>query len=104
MKGKVKPDGMGGYTPIDIENWKKIGSENQPGNNNGKPGSSSSSSGSDSGEKPSITITETEETDAFGRKTKKTQIQQKVTPTQYDSIQQKKAEELTKLLEGIKTN
>lgn len=103
MKGKVKPDGAGGYVPIDIENWKKIGSENKSGGKNGKPGSSGSSGESGSGEKSSITITETEETDAFGRTTKKTQIQQKVTPAQYDSIRQKKAEELTKLLEGIKT-
>lgn len=102
MKGKVKPDGKGGYIPIDIENWKKIGSENQPGGKGGNSKSSSSSSGSGEGEKPSITITETEETDAYGRTKKKTQIQQKVTPAQYDSIQQKKAEDLAKLLEGIK--
>lgn len=102
MKGKVKPDGKGGYIPIDIENWKKIGSENQPGGKGGSSKSSSSSSGSGGEEKPSITITETEETDPYGRTKKKTQIQQKVTPAQYDSIQQKKAEDLAKLLEGIK--
>ena len=102
MKGKVKPDGKGGYIPIDIENWKKIGSENQPGGKGGSSKPSSSSSGSGDEEKPSITITETEETDAYGRTKKKTQIQQKVTPAQYDSIQQKKAEDLAKLLEGIK--
>ena len=102
MKGKVKPDGKGGYIPIDIENWKKIGSENQPGGKGGSSKTSSSSSGSGDGGTPSITITETEETDPYGRTKKKTQIQQKVTPAQYDSIQQKKAEDLAKLLEGIK--
>lgn len=104
MKGKVKPDGKGGYVPIDIENWKKIGSENKPGGGaNGGSGSSSSSSGSGSGEKPAGKLVETEKTDAYGRTTKERRIEQNLTKPELDSLQQKRAEDLAKLLEGIKT-
>lgn len=98
MKGKVKPDGKGGYIPIDIENWKKIGSENKPGG--GKNGSGSSGASGDKNNQIKINVST--KTDPFGKVTKDSTVTRYVTPEQLDSMEQAKLKQLEDILMGIK--